>query len=48
MTVLTYVLRRRLNVSITFDAAVFDAARVTEACRQLCADPLGLLERRPA
>ncbi|MBN9174327.1 MAG: hypothetical protein J0I70_09280 [Microbacterium sp.] len=48
MTVLTHVVRRRLNVSITFDAAVFDAARVAEACRQLCADPLGLLERRPA
>lgn len=43
MTVLSHVLRRRLNVSITFDAAVFDPAEVARACRLLCDDPLALV-----
>lgn len=44
ITALTSVLRRRMNVSLSFDGAVFDRTRVADACELFCTDPIGLIE----
>lgn len=43
ITALTAVLRRRMNVSVSFDGSMFDRSMVEEACDLLCRDPKGLL-----
>ncbi|SFS00675.1 hypothetical protein SAMN04487846_1399 [Microbacterium sp. cf046] len=43
ITALTAVLRRRMNVSVSFDSSLFDRGKVEQACELLCRDPKGLL-----
>lgn len=43
ITALTSVLKRRLNVSVSFDGSLYDRDLVAAACDLLCRDPKGLL-----
>lgn len=43
ITALTAVLRRRLNISVSFDASMFDDDAIAAAAELLCRDPRGLL-----
>ena len=43
ITALTAVLQRRLNVSMSFDASLYDRSTIAAACELLCRDPKGLL-----
>ena len=43
ITALTAVLKRRLNVSMSFDASLYDRSTIAAACELLCRDPKGLL-----
>lgn len=43
ITALTAVLRRRMNVSLSFDGSLFERGKVEAACELLCRNPKGLL-----
>jgi hypothetical protein len=43
VTALTAVLRRRMNISVSFDSSLFARELIEEACNLLCRDPEGLL-----
>ncbi|MCR2785370.1 MULTISPECIES: hypothetical protein [unclassified Microbacterium] len=43
ITALTAVLKRRLNISVSFDGSLYDRDTIAAACELLCRDPEGLL-----